>query len=155
MQKLRNPNDWFSLIMGVKCAHLHNRAGVAAFFAAFSNEKDSVWLSDEQLLCLHPVQIPHEPALLIIVRQVLFLLAHKGAPAQRHRRLWATTCWWKRRSVHEQVWEDSLISVLVLQAKPVVDSFLPYSFVIEPAGEGEEVNVRTSSRNLFKSSSFI
>ena len=60
----------------------HHRAGVAALFAAFSDEKRSVRLPEEQLLRLRPVQVPDEPALLIVVRQVLVLLAHKVASAQ-------------------------------------------------------------------------
>ena len=64
----------------------HYRAGVAALFAAFPDEKRSVRLPEEQLLRLRPVQVPDEPALLIVVRQVLILLVHKvaSAPTQLH-----------------------------------------------------------------------
>lgn len=60
----------------------HYRAGVAALFAAFSDKKGSVRLPEEQLLRLRPVQVPDEPALLIVVRQVLILLTHKVASAR-------------------------------------------------------------------------
>lgn len=60
----------------------HYRAGVAALLAAFPDEERSVRLPEEQLLCLRPVQVPDEPALLVVVRQVLVLLAHKVASAQ-------------------------------------------------------------------------
>lgn len=62
----------------------HYRAGVAALFAAFPDEKRSVRLPEEQLLRLRPVQVPDEPALLIVVRQVLVLLVHKVASAPTH-----------------------------------------------------------------------
>lgn len=57
------------------------RAGVAALFAALPDEERSVRLPDEQLLRLRPVQVPDEPALLIVVGQVLILLTHKVASA--------------------------------------------------------------------------
>ncbi len=68
----------------MSCVYSHYRAGVAALFAAFSDEKRSVRLSDEKLLRLRPVQVSDEPALLIVVRQVLILLTHKVASAPTH-----------------------------------------------------------------------
>lgn len=63
------------------CMYSHYRAGIAPLFAAFSDKKSSIWLPQEQLLCLCPVQIPHKPVLLIIVRQVLIFLTHKVTSA--------------------------------------------------------------------------
>lgn len=66
----------------------HHRAGVAALLAAFPDKERSVRLPEEQLLRLRPVQVPDEPALLVVVRQVLVLFAHKvtSAPTWLHNK---------------------------------------------------------------------
>lgn len=59
---------------------LHHGAGVAALLAAFTDQERSVGFSQQQLLCLRPVHVPHKPALLIVVRQFLILLANEVSP---------------------------------------------------------------------------
>ncbi len=172
----------------VSCLYSHHRAGVAALLAAFSDEKRSVRLPVEQLLCLRSVQVPDEPALLIIVRQVLVLLAHKvtSAPtrtvteeihdeqtgSQRKKHTQHISVLWKKRQLlcahkhecsycvnliflifhhgfgkgMEEKLRDSLISVVVLDSQPVVNSFLTNSFVVEPARERARERERDMSR---------
>lgn len=67
--------------LSVCWVYSHYGAGVAALFAAFPDEERSVRLPEEQLLRLRPVQVADEPALLVVVRQVLVLLTHKVTSA--------------------------------------------------------------------------
>lgn len=110
----------------------HHGAGVAALLAALPDQEGSVRLPQQQLLRLRPPQVAHEPALLVVMGQLLVLLAQTAAPAEdrqvsRERR--GASPGRRRR--------DSLLRVVVPDSQPVVDEFLPDSFVTEPPADAE------------------
>lgn len=60
-----------------KLGYVHNRAGIAALFAALSNKECSISLSPQQIFSLASIDIPHIPCSLIMMGQVLIIFYHR------------------------------------------------------------------------------
>lgn len=60
-----------------KLGYIHNRAGIAALFAALSNKECSISLSTQQIFSLASVDISHIPRSLIMMGQVLIIFHHR------------------------------------------------------------------------------
>lgn len=60
-----------------KLGYIHNRAGIAALFAALSNKECSISLSPQQIFSLASVDISHIPRSLIMMGQVLIIFHHR------------------------------------------------------------------------------
>lgn len=74
------------MLKGFFCGYSHDRAGVTTLLAALSDEERSVRFADEQVLRLCTVQIPNEPALLVIMWQILIFLTDKVGTVRRNQR---------------------------------------------------------------------
>lgn len=57
--------------------YVHNRAGVAALFAALSNKECSISFSSQQIFSLASINISHIPRSLIMMGQVLIVFHHR------------------------------------------------------------------------------
>ena len=60
-----------------RLGYIHNRAGIAALFAALSNKECSISLSPQQIFSLASIDISHIPRSLIMMGQILIIFYHR------------------------------------------------------------------------------
>lgn len=87
-----------------KLGYIHNRAGIAALFAALSNKECSISFSPQQVFSLASIDISHIPCSLIMMGQVLIIFYHRVLAVEKKKCIYET-----QNKIHQL---SSLYSIL-------------------------------------------
>lgn len=142
---LQKPSLFWIGSCKMKPRYLHNWAGVASLFAALAYQECSLGFALKHLLRLRAAHFSDKPESLVLMRQVLLIfLQDIGAGTQ--------TQYWFNTSPSLLLYgalyfflTNSLVKTVTLSSEPVVYTFLPDTFVVQPAAKTSVANINMTN----------